>query len=155
MSQIWQMNTLWQSKKSHDDAHIHLHTRPNQCPYQVTTFYTLWNPRNNPDKILKLMVTIRRSKVKSRSQNDVAHLQPITNIPTKNQLHTPYGFQDIAQTRFYWSRSLRQGQIKVKPRRCTPTPPNQCPYQVTTSYILQFPTYSPDKIHQGQINVRP
>ena len=51
-----------------------------------------------------------RSKVKSRSDHDVAHLQPLTNIPTKYQLHTPYSFRDIAQTRFYRSRSLRQGQ---------------------------------------------
>ena len=41
-----------------------------------------------------------RSKVKSRSQNDVTHLQPITNIPTKYQLPTPYRFRDIAQTNF-------------------------------------------------------
>ena len=54
-------------------------------------------------------------KVKSRSQHDVAHLQALINIPTKYQLPTPYGFQDIAQTRFYRSRSLRQGQIKVAP----------------------------------------
>ena len=32
---------------SHHDAHLHLHTAPNQCPYQVSTFYTLWNPRNS------------------------------------------------------------------------------------------------------------
>ena len=49
-------------------------------------------------------------KVKSRSDNDVAHLHPLTNIPTKYQLPTPYGFRDIAWTRFYRSRSLRQGQ---------------------------------------------
>ena len=71
-----------------------------------------------------------RSKVKSRSHHDVAHLQPLTNVPTKHQLPTPYGFQDIARTRFYRSRSLQQGQIKVRPGHCTPTPPNQCPYQV-------------------------
>ena len=56
-----------------------------------------------------------RSKVKSMSHHDVAHLQPLTNVPTKYQLPTPYGFQDIARTRFYRSRSLRQGQIKVRP----------------------------------------
>ena len=39
-----------------------------------------------------------------------------------------------------------KGQIKVTPRHCTPTPPNQCPYQVSTSYTLRFPRYSPDKI---------
>ena len=31
-------------------------------------------------------------KVKSRSDHDVAHLQPLTNIPTKYQLPTPYSF---------------------------------------------------------------
>ena len=51
-----------------------------------------------------------RSKVKSWSDHDVAHLHPITNIPTKYQLPTPYSFRDIARTRFYRSRSLRQGQ---------------------------------------------
>ena len=54
-------------------------------------------------------------KVKSRSDHDVAHLQPVTNLPTKYQLPTPYGFRDIARTRFYRSRSLQQGQIKVRP----------------------------------------
>ena len=51
-----------------------------------------------------------RSKVKSRSHHDVAHLQPLTNIPTKYQLPTPYRFRDIAWIRFYRSGSLRQGQ---------------------------------------------
>ena len=51
-----------------------------------------------------------RSKVKSRSDHDAPHLHPLTNVPTKYQLPTPYGFQDIARTRFYRSRSLRQGQ---------------------------------------------
>ena len=84
------------------------------------------------------------SKVKSRSNHDVAHLHPLTNVPTKYQLPIPYGFRDIAQTRFSNSRSLRQGQIKVTPSRCTPTPPNQCPYQESTSYTLQFLRYGPD-----------
>ena len=54
-------------------------------------------------------------KVESRSHHDIAHLQPPTNVPTKYQLPTPYGFRDIAQARFYRSRSLRQGQIKLTP----------------------------------------
>ena len=49
-------------------------------------------------------------KVKSWSDHDVAHLHPLTNVPSKYQLPTPYGFRDIAWTRFYRSRSLRQGQ---------------------------------------------
>ena len=48
------------------------------------------------------------------SDHDVAHLQLLTNVPTKYQLPTPYGFRDIAQTKFYRSRSLQQGQIKVR-----------------------------------------
>ena len=51
-----------------------------------------------------------RSKVKSRSHHDVAHLQPRTNVLTKYQLPTLNGFQDIAWTRFYGSRPLLQGQ---------------------------------------------
>ena len=51
-----------------------------------------------------------RSKVKSRSDHDVAHLHPLTNVPTKYQLPTPYGFQDIARTRFSRPRSLWQDQ---------------------------------------------
>ena len=43
-------------------------------------------------------------KVKSRSHHDAAHLHPLTNVPTKYQLPTSYGFRDIAQTRFYRSR---------------------------------------------------
>ena len=42
------------------------------------------------NKILKVKVTTTRSKVKSRSHHDAAHLQPLTNIPTKHQLPTPY-----------------------------------------------------------------
>ena len=55
-------------------------------------------------------------KVKSRSDHDVAHLHPLTNIPTKYQLPTPYSFRDIAETIFYRSRSLRQGQGQIKVR---------------------------------------
>ena len=53
-------------------------------------------------------------KVKSRSHHDAAHLQLLTNVPIKHQLPIPYGFRDIARTIFYSSRSLRQGQIKVR-----------------------------------------
>ena len=76
-------------------------TPPNQCPYQVSTSYTLRFPRYSPDKIFKLKVTTARSKVKSRSDHDVAHLHPLTNVPTKYQLPTPYGFWDTARTNYF------------------------------------------------------
>ena len=51
-----------------------------------------------------------RTKLKSRSHHDVAHLHCLTNVPTKYQVATRYGCRDIARTRFYRSRSLQQGQ---------------------------------------------
>ena len=118
-----------------------------------------------------------RLKVKTRSDHDVAHLQPLTNVPAKYQLPTPYGCRDIARTRFSNSRSLRQGQrsdhdvahlhlptnvpakYKLFPAArppahlpahpdtvrekntltaLKPITPKQCPYQLSTSYTLQF-----------------
>ena len=38
------------------------------------------------------------------------YIHSLTHVPTKCQPSTPYGFQEIAQTRFYRSMSLRQGQ---------------------------------------------
>ena len=70
------------------------------------------------DKILKIKVTTARSKVKSRSRHDVAHLQPPTNVPTKYQLPTPYAFRDIAHTRDFIGKGHYgkvKGQIKVTP----------------------------------------
>ena len=81
-------------------------TSHNQCLYQVLTFYTLQFPRYSPDKILKVKVTTSMSKVKSRTNHDIAHLHPLTNVPTKYQLRTHYSFRDIAQIRFSRSRSL-------------------------------------------------
>ena len=76
----------------------------------MSTFYTLQNPRNRVEKILKLMVTTTRSKVKSRSHHEVAYPQSLSNVPTKYQLPKLYSFRDIACTKFQRSRSLHQGQ---------------------------------------------
>ena len=104
-------DTLAEPKLKVTPHNVNLHP-PNQFPHQASTFYTLWNQRNNPDKILKLMVTMTRSKIKSRSHHDIAHLQPLSpqNVPTKYQLPTPYSFRDVPRTRFYRSRSLQQCQ---------------------------------------------
>ena len=85
--------------RSHHDACTP--TTPNQCPYQASTSYTLRFPRYSPDKIFKLKVTTARSKVQLRSDHDVAHLHPLTNVPAKYQLPTPYDFWDRAQTNFF------------------------------------------------------
>ena len=54
-------------QKGHNMMHTYT---PNQYPYQVSTFYTLWEPHGHYDKF------------KLRSHHNVAHLQPLTNIPT-------------------------------------------------------------------------
>ena len=73
---------------------------------------------------------------------------PLTNVPTKCQLPTPYRFRDIAWTRFSNSRSLQQGQMSFQGHTMTlhTYNPNQCPYQVSTSYTLQVLRYRPDKV---------
>ena len=135
MSQIWQVHTLWQSqsKRSHHDAHLHPLTNVHS-KYQPSTHYGIKGI--NPDKILKLMVTMT---IESRLHHDDAHPQPPTNVPTKYQLPTPYSFQDIAQTRFYRSRSLQQGQRSNEGHTMTLhtyTPPTNVP----TKYQLPTPS---------------
>ena len=78
-------------------------------------------------------------KVKSRSDHDVAHLHPLTNVPAKYQLPTPYGCRDIARTRFSNSRSLWQGQRSNQGQTMTLqtyTPPTNVPdkYEPPTPY---------------------
>ena len=120
------------AKRSHHDAHLHTLTNvPTKC--QPSTPYGI------KDKAwTKFMVTMTRSKVKPRSHHDTAQVQALTNVPTKNQLPTPYSFRDIAQKRFYRSRLLQKTLHTYTP--------NQCPYQVSTSYTLRFLRSSSDKL---------
>ena len=87
-------------------------------------------------------------KVKSRSHHDMAHLHPLTNVPTKYQLPTPYGLRDIVQTRFYRSRSLAH----LQPLTNVPTI-----YKLSTPYgfqdIARTRFYSSKSLQQGQIKV--
>ena len=87
-------------------------------------------------------------KVKSRSHHDTAHLYPLSNVPTKCQIPTPYRSRDIVRTRFYKSRSLQQGQRSNQGHSMTlhTNTPSQCLYQLSTSYTLKFLRYSPEKI---------
>ena len=69
-----------------------------------------------------------RSKVTQRSRCDVAHLQPLTNIPAKSQLPTHYTLLypgEIFQTQCHYSKVKRK--IKVKPPRYKPKPPKPMP----------------------------
>ena len=91
----------------HDVAHLQ------SQPMSLQGMNFLHFTRYNPDKILKVKVSTVRSihltlseiqpgqafqtqghhgKVKSQSHHDVAHLHFSTNITTKYELPTPYGF---------------------------------------------------------------
>ena len=73
---------------------------------------TVLNLHQQTDPKVQQDFKVQYSKVKGQSvsHHDVAHLKPSTNVPTKYQLPTRYGFRDIARTRFYRSRSIQQGQ---------------------------------------------
>ena len=124
--QVLTFYSLWNPRKSPDfKTHGHYDkvkgqikitpgcctpTTPKQCPYQVSTSYTSQFWRYSPDKILKVKITTAGTKVKSKSHHDAAHLPPPINVTTKYQLPMRNSCRDIAQTRYYRSRSLRQGQ---------------------------------------------
>ena len=50
-----------------------------------------------------------------RSNYDEAQLHFLTNVPTKYELPTPYGFRDMARTRFFNVKVITAGS-KVKSR---------------------------------------
>ena len=99
------------------------------------------------NKILK--VKGQRSKVKSRSHHDAAHLHPLTNVPTKYQVPTPYRFRDKARKRFYRSRSLQQGQRSNQGHTMTLhtyTPQPMSLPSINFLHLTVSEIYSPDKI---------
>ena len=90
-------------------------TTLNQCPYQASTFYTLWFPRYSLDKILYVKVTTQDQRSNQGQTMTLHTYTPYSmSLPSINFLHL-YSFLDVARTRFYRSRSLQQGQIKVRP----------------------------------------
>ena len=81
-------------------------------------FLHLTESKKWPGQEFKLMVTVTRLKVKSRSHHDVAHLHPVSNVLTKCQLPTPYSFSEILPGQDFIRQgqySKVKGQIKVTP----------------------------------------
>ena len=60
-------------------------------------------------------ITTARSKVKSRSHHDVAHLQPPTNDHNMYQLPTSFTVSEINPEQGQGHYSMVKGQIKVIP----------------------------------------
>ena len=75
-----------------------------------------------------------RSKVKLRSHHDNTHLWPLTNVPTKYQLPTPYGFRDIARITFYRSRSKVKSRPDHDVAQLHPLTNVSSKYQLPTPY---------------------
>ena len=121
---------------------LHTYT-PNQCPYQVSTSYTLRFQRYTADKILYIKVSTARS-----NQGHTMMLHTYNQCPY--QLSISYTLQLL--------RYIPDKIFKLKDTTAcqrsnqghtmtlhTPTP-NQCPYQVSTYYTLRFLRYSLDKL---------
>ena len=66
-------------------------------------------------RFFNVKVITARSKVKSRSNYDEAQLHFLTNVPTKYELSTPYGFRDMARTRLFKVKVI-MARSKVKSR---------------------------------------
>ena len=136
-TRFYNLWSLQQGQRSNQNYTMMLQTRTtNQCPYHISTSCTLQFLRYSPNKILQVKVTTARSKVKSRSHPDIAHPQPLTNVPTKYQLLTPYGFRDVAWTRFYMLRTLRQDQRSKQGPTMTLHTYNPQPMSLPSLYSL-------------------
>ena len=79
---------------------------------QKSASYTLQFLRYGTDKMLEVKVTMARSKVKSRSHHD-AQLHPPTNVLSKFQLPTAYGFREKSLDKILM---IKVTNIKVKTR---------------------------------------
>ena len=88
------------SRLHHDVAHLHPLTNVPTKDQHPTPYVFLDIAQARFYRSIQVKVTMARSKVKSRSHHDTAHLHPLTNVPTKYQLPTPYGFWGVNLTVF-------------------------------------------------------
>ena len=87
-------------------------------------------------------------KVKSRSHHDVAHLQPLTNVPTKYQLPTPYGFCDTARGKLFPTSLPKLPPIQTPWMKTIPRQPLKAVGK-NIWYILIFCKIHKSKVHKN------
>ena len=130
--------SLWQGLKTKSRSHyyvVHLYPLTSVCiKYQLATAYGLcdiswtrfWRSRSQ-----------RQGQRSNQGHTMTIHIysHQQMSIPNINLLHLTDS-----------EKNSTQGQIKVTLWCCTPTSLNQCPDQVSTSYTLWLPRYTPDKI---------
>ena len=87
-----------------------------------------------------------RSKVKSRSNHDVAPLYLLPNVPTKYQLPTPNGFWGTARTNFFPPNAHLPGRTPSHPdsmgENNTPTALKGCGVLIISLDIIYIYTIS-------------
>ena len=113
------MSRLLQQGRGSNQGHtILLHTyKPQQISQPSFNFINLTVPEIWPGQDFIGQGLTARSKVKSRSNYDIAHLHPLTNVPTKYQLPSPYSFRDIDGQDFLGQSHYGKvkGQTKATP----------------------------------------
>ena len=93
--------------------------------------------RYSLDKTLKFKVNTARSKVKSRSHHDIAHLHLRTNIPNNYQLPIPY-FPRYTPDKTLKFRVTTE-RLKIKSRSPHDTAHLHLPTNVLTKYHVLLP----------------
>ena len=92
--------------------------------------------------------SVTMGSCKSKILNEFYWTLTVLNLHQKTD---PKVQQDFTGQGHY---SKVKGQIKVRPWRCTPTPPNQCPYQLPTPYgcrdIARTRFYRSRSLQKGQ-----
>ena len=111
-------------------------------------FYILRFFRYSPDKIFKLKITTERS---NQSHTMMLHTYtPPTNVPTKSQLPTPYGFWDTARTNFACSPPAHIGAMgESNSESNTHTSPKGCGVKSMNYIVCRY--YMPQSIIAGRL----
>ena len=116
---------------------LHTYT-PDQYPYQLLTSYTLQFPRYSWGKILKIKFTMIRSRAKSRSHHEAAHLYPQPESPPSinflRQIELRQDFKGQGQTRSKVKSRFQHDAVHLHP----PPPPPNFPTKYTLSAIQAF-----------------
>ena len=130
MSQIWQLNTLWQSKMSHHDAHIHLHTF-------IYLFYLFGVLR----RFQHCIGHITMGSWKGRGNQYIQFVRVLyCKLPTNGKQLPAFPLEAVPgiepRPQRWEARVLplcHRGPLHLH------TPPNQCPYQCqpSTPYGIQ------------------
>ena len=123
--------SLQQDQRLNQGHFIMLHTyTPNQCSCQVLTSYTLQFLRYSPDNIFTLKITTAKSKVKSRSHNDTAYLNPRPmSLSNFNYIHLMVSEKQPRQT---------------FPPTCPPTHPDAMGENNTHTAVIGFGIIKPN-----------